>query len=158
MLGQNNGNSGNSYAEKYAISFRRGAKDAKPFFKVKKYFPEAEELNDTTKIIGTLKGVLFNPAKTITKKDGGTADIQPSFTAVVEDDIVILGEDTTSKVVYYVSVDYGAGAQMRPFLNSLLSAEVGDRVEISTYIAKKQYKVISVTNPDKQKEITFKKD
>ncbi len=50
---------------------------------------------------------------------------------------------------------------MRATLNSILSAEVGDMVELYTKktISKtngKEYKVVNVSNPNVQKEITYK--
>jgi len=150
MLGTNNNGWENKYENKYAISFRRWAKDVDPYFTVKKYYPEKEDKWETKSVWGIFKWVLFNPEKEVTTSDGRAVVIQPSFSIVIED-----GTD-----IYYVQIDFWAWSQMRATLNSLLSANVWDAIELyaktSFWKDGKKYKVINVTNPNKKKEITYK--
>lgn len=148
MLGKTN-NATDIYENKYALQFRRGWKDEKPYFNVRQYHPEKINHETITKVSGIFKGILFNPSKDVITKEWKAVTIQPWFTVVLADN---------SEAVYYVAVDYWCGAQMRAMLNSLLTANIGDDVELSTYISKGKYKVISVTNPKLTKEITFEKD
>jgi len=151
MLGNSNNSSNeNNYENKFAISFRRWAKDVQPYFTVKKYYPERSDEGEVKSVWWIFKGVLFNPAKDVTTADGRAVTIQPSFSIVIED-----GTD-----VYYVQIDFGAWSQMRATLNSLLSAEVWDAIELYTKTSTgkdgRVYKVINVSNPNKKKEITYK--
>lgn len=146
----NNG-SKKQYDVKYALSFRRGAKDEKPSFSVRKYFPETEEMGNISRVVWTFEWIIYNDEKQVTSKDWKSVTIPAKFALEISD--VVDGK----KCVYYVEVSTQDGTQLRPLLNSLLSMERWNRVEINTYISK-WYKVIWLSNPDIQKEITFEKN
>lgn len=104
-----------------------------------------EDLKDSTNIKGCLKGIFNNPPKDITTKEGKAVTIPEKFVIVLED-----GETT-----HYIEVGVDAGTQLKGLLNSLLSVEIWEYIEISAYVSGGKYKVIWVSNPNKKKEIEY---
>jgi hypothetical protein len=96
-----------------------------------------------TNIRGSLKGIFNNPPKDITTKEWKAVTIPEKFVIVLEE-----GETT-----HYIEVGVDAGTQLKGLLNSLLSVEIGEFIEISTYLSGGKYKVIWVSNPNKKKEV-----
>ena len=138
-----NNSSATEYKNKYALSFRRGQKEVKPYFIVKQTFPEIIECSNTSNIKGYFKNIFFNEAKDITKKDWTQATIPPQYSIQLED----------WEELYYVQISTECWNQLRPLLNSLLGVEKWEYIEIATYISWAWYKVISVSNPNEKIEI-----
>lgn len=116
-------------------NFRRGGQGVNPSFK-------SSDWKEVTKITGKLVGVYYNIPKEITTKEGKQVTIPANLSVKLENDTL------------QISIE--AGNQFRATINSLLSAEIWDNIELSTYISGWKYKVISVSNPEIKKTIISK--
>lgn len=115
---------------------QRGAKWVAPTFK---FWEET-----TQKVSWTLKGVFLNNAKEVEKKDWtGKVTIPANLNLIFEED-------------FSVQIIYEMGGLFRNIANSILSANLGDKVEmyafIKNYVDKnwenRQAKAVNITNPD----------
>lgn len=117
------------------FQFRKGAKDDKPSFK----FGE-EAVN---KVSGKLKWVFFNQPKTVTTKEWKSVTIPANINIVFENE-------------QSVSFSVELWKLFRSVTHSILNADIGDTVELYTFINKEWYKSISVTNPSIKEKINYK--
>ena len=108
------------------FQFRKGAKEDKPTFKF------GDET--TNKITGKLKWIFFNEPKNVTTKEWKSVTIPANVNVVF---------DNEQSVAFSIEL-WGL---FRSTMNSFLSANIWDAVEMYTYVNKKGYKTISITNP-----------
>lgn len=111
--------------------FRWWAVENSPVFK-------SDDWTEVNKLSWTLKAVYHNLAETKKKKDWTDFEVAENIKVILWEDVSL--EISTSYWRIY-----------RPFCNALLNAEIGDEIEISTYISK-WFKTIAVTKPKKQWE------
>ncbi len=130
------GGEGNTKENKFSFSFYKGKADEKPYFKVKRFAPEQEELENATEIKWILKWVFYNVSD------------KPEYS----DEVKVILEDWEE--AYYVS--FKLSSVVAPMLNSLLAVDKNTEIRFAAYVNKDGYKNIGVFNPNSQVEITTK--
>lgn len=119
------------------FQFKKWPKEEKPYFK--------EWDSHTNKITWVIKWVFYNQPKDVTTKEWKSVTIPANVNLVLENE-------------QSVSFSIELGWLFRTTMNSLLSANIWDTIELYTFINKDWFKTISITNPTKKKEITTKEN
>lgn len=118
------------------FQFKKWGKDDKPTFKAGEY--------TTTEIVWKIKWIYYNePREWVSKNTGKAYTLPANVSIALEND-------------FYLQLTVEQWSFFRSVVNSLLSTNIWDEIELRTYINKKGYKVISVANPEVKVDIPYK--